>query len=54
MVENLIEVANVAEASGWNDEPLVLLTENLVKKYRTRTVVDHVAINRQQGEIVVL
>jgi lipopolysaccharide export system ATP-binding protein len=52
MDENLVEVANVAEASGLNDEPLMLRTENLVKKYRTRTVVDHVSINVQQGEIV--
>ena len=52
MDENLVEVTNVAEASGLNDEPLMLRTENLVKKYRTRTVVDHVSINVQQGEIV--
>src|SRR4030042_3101335 len=29
-----------------------LYTENLVKKYRTRTVVDHVSIEGEQGEIV--
>lgn len=29
-----------------------LYTENLVKKYRKRTVVDHVSIEVQQGEIV--
>lgn len=29
-----------------------LYTENLVKKYRTRTVVDHVSISVEQGEIV--
>lgn len=29
-----------------------LYTENLVKKYRNRTVVDHVSLNVQQGEIV--
>jgi len=29
-----------------------LLTENLVKKYRSRTVVDHVSIEVEQGEIV--
>ncbi len=29
-----------------------LYTENLVKKYRTRTVVDHVSIQVEQGEIV--
>jgi lipopolysaccharide export system ATP-binding protein len=31
---------------------MVLRTENLIKKYRTRTVVDHVSINVKQGEIV--
>ena len=29
-----------------------LFTENLVKKYRSRTVVDHVSIEVEQGEIV--
>src|SRR4030043_310737 len=29
-----------------------IYTENLVKKYRTRTVVDHVSIEVEQGEIV--
>ena len=29
-----------------------LYTENLVKKYRTRTVVDHVSISVEQGEVV--
>ena len=29
-----------------------LYTENLVKKYRNRTVVDHVSIEVEQGEIV--
>lgn len=31
---------------------LVLRTENLVKRYRNRTVVDHVSIELHQGEIV--
>lgn len=30
----------------------ILRTENLVKKYRSRTVVDHVSIQVKQGEIV--
>ena len=34
------------------DEPLMLRTENLVKKYGKRTVVNHVSINVRQGEIV--
>jgi ABC-type (unclassified) transport system, ATPase component len=29
-----------------------LRTDNLVKKYRSRTVVDHVSVNVEQGEIV--
>ena len=33
-------------------EQLVLRTENLVKKYRSRTVVNHVSIDVKQGEIV--
>jgi lipopolysaccharide export system ATP-binding protein len=37
-----------------NKEPtgMKLYTENLVKKYRSRTVVDHVSIQVEQGEIV--
>ncbi|MEG2820811.1 MAG: LPS export ABC transporter ATP-binding protein, partial [Muribaculaceae bacterium] len=34
------------------DGKMVLRTENLVKKYRQRTVVNHVSINVKQGEIV--
>ncbi|MDP4270547.1 MAG: LPS export ABC transporter ATP-binding protein [Bacteroidota bacterium] len=34
------------------EEQLVLRTENLVKKYKNRTVVNHVSINVKQGEIV--
>ena len=34
------------------DEKLVLRTENLVKKYGKRTVVDHVSFDVRQGEIV--
>ena len=33
-------------------EQLILRTENLVKIYRNRTVVNHVSINVKQGEIV--
>ncbi|MGL5690902.1 MAG: LPS export ABC transporter ATP-binding protein, partial [Bacteroidales bacterium] len=33
-------------------QPMVLRTEDLVKKYKTRTVVNHVSINVKQGEIV--
>ncbi|GAD07020.1 LPS export ABC transporter ATP-binding protein [Porphyromonas crevioricanis] len=34
------------------ETPLVLRTENLVKRYRNRTVVNHVSIELHQGEIV--
>ena len=37
---------------GCDDGKMVLRTENLVKKYRQRTVVNHVSINVTQGEIV--
>ena len=42
------EAAAVQAADG----KMVLRTENLVKKYRQRTVVNHVSINVTQGEIV--
>ena len=35
-----------------NSENMVLRTENLVKKYGKRTVVNDVSINVRQGEIV--
>ena len=31
---------------------MILRTEDLVKKYRNRTVVNHVSVNVKQGEIV--
>ena len=34
------------------EQQMVLRTEDLVKKYRTRTVVNHVSIDVKQGEIV--
>lgn len=34
------------------EQDLILRTENLVKRYRQRTVVDHVSIELHQGEIV--
>jgi lipopolysaccharide export system ATP-binding protein len=52
MNEDLVDVVNEAKTTGSENEPLMLWTENLVKKYRTRTVVDHVSINVCQGEIV--
>ena len=35
-----------------DEQQMMLRTEDLVKKYRTRTVVTHVSINVKQGEIV--
>jgi lipopolysaccharide export system ATP-binding protein len=35
-----------------NEKQMVLRTEDLVKKYRNRTVVNHVSVNVKQGEIV--
>src|SRR5574344_3006572 len=34
------------------EQALILRTDNLVKRYRQRTVVDHVSIELRQGEIV--
>ena len=45
------ETAALLNASG-EAGTLVLSTDNLVKKYRQRTVVNHVSINVHQGEIV--
>ena len=35
-----------------DEQQMMLRTEDLVKKYRTRTVVNHVSINVKQGKIV--
>ena len=40
------------EAPQYSNDKMILRTENLVKKYRQRTVVNHVSINVTQGEIV--
>lgn len=40
------------ETSANDNGKMVLRTENLVKKYRQRTVVNHVSIDVTQGEIV--
>lgn len=56
MEENLPEEVNIADTGSekeqYYDGKMVLRTENLVKKYRQRTVVNHVSINVTQGEIV--
>ena len=45
-------IPDEAVAAQAADGKMVLRTENLVKKYRQRTVVNHVSINVTQGEIV--
>jgi lipopolysaccharide export system ATP-binding protein len=40
------------EKPAEEQEELILRTENLVKRYRNRTVVDHVSIELHRGEIV--
>ena len=45
------EVARELQQAGDNGT-LVLTTDNLVKKYHQRTVVNHVSIELHQGEIV--
>lgn len=49
--ENEGKSADVVSQAG-NDGCMVLRTENLVKKYGKRTVVNDVSINVRQGEIV--
>lgn len=52
--ENIEENSNIAadDEVFVDDGQMVLRTDNLVKKYRQRTVVNHVSINVKQGEIV--
>lgn len=60
MDENLEEIMLSSDApepvtdmfEGEEGDELMLRTENLVKKYGKRTVVNHVSINVRQGEIV--
>lgn len=44
--------APAAPEREYSSDKMVLRTENLVKKYRQRTVVNHVSIEVSQGEIV--
>lgn len=46
------ELDAISVESLQQEESLTLRTENLVKKYGKRTVVNHVSINVNQGEIV--
>lgn len=51
MDEQNIEI-DAKEKNKDTEQRMVLRTENLVKKYRQRTVVNHVSIDVTQGEIV--
>lgn len=50
--ENFLEEELKTEPENEAEKPGTLRTDNLVKKYGKRTVVDHVSINVRQGEIV--
>lgn len=52
MDANTCEVTDPDAGKSLFEGKMVLRTENLVKKYRQRTVVNHVSINVTQGEIV--
>ena len=52
MDANTCEVTDPDAGKTLSECKMVLRTENLVKKYRQRTVVNHVSINVTQGEIV--
>lgn len=56
VLDNITQAQNASGATDVtmvdNEEELVLRTENLVKRYRSRTVVDHVSIELHRGEIV--
>ncbi|NDV95020.1 LPS export ABC transporter ATP-binding protein [Dysgonomonas sp. 521] len=47
-----MEEIQIEEQIAKPDERMVLRTENLVKRYSSRTVVNHVSIDVKQGEIV--
>lgn len=53
-VDYSVEESEVQEARAerYADSPMVLRTDNLVKKYGKRTVANHVCIDVKQGEIV--
>ena len=51
-IKSQTQELNINNVEVENEEPMVLRTENLVKKYRQRTVVNHVSIDVKQGEIV--
>lgn len=50
--ETIAEEPTPAPESQDDDAPMVLRTDNLVKRYGKRTVANHVSIDVKQGEIV--
>ena len=52
METNTIEQPATSVADNTPNTGMILRTDDLVKKYRQRTVVNHVSINVTQGEIV--
>lgn len=52
MDEEKIDISIQESHEMRKEDKMVLRTENLVKKYRQRAVVNHVSINVTQGEIV--
>ncbi len=52
IVEACGDVADGKEKTVISDKPMVLRTDNLVKRYGKRTVANHVSIDVTQGEIV--
>ncbi len=52
IVEACCDVADRKEKTVISDKPMVLRTDNLVKRYGKRTVANHVSIDVTQGEIV--
>ncbi|MDE5744087.1 MAG: LPS export ABC transporter ATP-binding protein [Paramuribaculum sp.] len=51
-ISTVTEVETISEEKKVGDSKMVLRTENLVKKYGQRTVVNNVSIDVSQGEIV--
>jgi len=51
-MEEFEDKQEIIDIPQFSEDKMVLRTENLVKKYRQRTVVNHVSINVTQGEIV--
>lgn len=52
LINSSSDMDNNIDSEVTDEKKMVLRTENLVKKYRQRTVVNHVSIDVTQGEIV--